>query len=91
MQIVIEIPEDFYERVNEDGCMSYTDAEVVVNAVYCGKVLPKGHGRIVDIDNVVKDLGSFNKSFCVFYAMGYEPRVDYVADVIIGADKEVDE
>lgn len=88
VQIVIDIPKDFYERVNEDGCMSYTDAEVVVNAFYCGKVLPKGHGRIVDIDDAVKDMDSFFKSFCVFYASGYEPNVDYTGDVLIEADKE---
>lgn len=50
MQIVIDIPDDFYERVNKDGCMSYTDAEVVVNAFYRGEVLPKGHGRLIDAD-----------------------------------------
>ena len=53
MQIVIEVPDDFYERVNKDGCMSYTDAEVVVNAVYRGIVLPKGHGALKDTDALV--------------------------------------
>ena len=52
MRIVIEIPDDFYERVNKDGCMSYTDAEVVVNAFYLGKVLPKGHGALKDVVKV---------------------------------------
>lgn len=91
MQIVIDIPDDFHERVNKDGCMSYTDAEVVVNAFYCGNPLPKGHGRIVDIDNAVKDFASFQESFCAFYASGYEPTVDYIGEVLIEADKEVDE
>lgn len=52
MKITIKVPDDFYERVNKDGCMSYTDAEVVVNAFYCGVVLPKGHGDLKDITKI---------------------------------------
>lgn len=54
IEIVIKIPNDFYERVNKDGCMSYTDAEVVVDAFYLGKVLPKGHGDLVDMNAVLR-------------------------------------
>ena len=41
MQVVIDIPEDFYKRVMAENGMSYTDAEVVVNAFYLGTPLPK--------------------------------------------------
>lgn len=35
----------------ENG-MGYTDAEVVVNAFYLGTPLPKGHGRMIDADQL---------------------------------------
>lgn len=88
MQIVIDIPEDFYERVNEDGCMSYTDAEVVMYAFFRGKVLPKGHGALKDETTLKKMLedkeGDDFTAFHFYYAIDDCPT-------IIEADKEVDE
>lgn len=101
MQIVIDIPEDFYERVNEDGCMSYTDAEVVMYAFYRGQVLPKGHGRLIDADAFIvaecsRCDGSCDVCDCDCLSCKSEWRCDFIkdidsADVIIEADKEVDE
>lgn len=104
MQIVIEIPDDFYERVNKDGCMSYTDAEVVVNAFYRGAVLPKGHGRLIDADAIAARFKEHKKfyvdsygGFFQFMPITDKARCDEIdscwADVvneptIIEADKE---
>ena len=77
MQIVIKVPDDFYERVNKDGCMSYTDAEVVVDAFYLGKVLPKGHGRLIDGD-ILKKQNCCSESYVKLFT-------------IIEADTEVDD
>ena len=96
MQITIDIPDDFYERVTKDDCMSYTDAEVVVNAFYCGEVLPKGHGALKDADKLAiaiamirdkwNDYGSEYES-AKFQA--YDNCVDEIIDAptIIEADK----
>lgn len=102
MQIVINIPDDFYERVNKDGCMSYTDAEVVVNAFYLGEALPKRHGRLIDADAFIKAEcsrcdGSCDFCDCDCLSCKSEWRCDFIkdidsADIIMGADKEeVDE
>lgn len=88
MQIVIKIPDDFYERVNKDGCMSYTDAEVVVNAFYCGVVLPKGHGRLIDADAVTKNFQAFYESFVINTARGGHFSIACLAPTILEADKE---
>lgn len=98
MEIVIKIPDDFYERVNKDGCMSYTDAEVVVNAFYCGKVLPKGHGRLKDADAFIRAECSQCDGYCDVcdcdclnckseYRCEFIKDVDST-DVVIDADKE---
>ena len=52
MQIVIDIPEDSYERVmNPDKFYRDIDGEKIRWAVYKGTPLPKGHGRLVEITN----------------------------------------
>lgn len=100
MQIVINIPDDFYKRVNKDGCMSYTDAEVVVNAFYCGEVLPKGHGALKDADKLavaiamMRDRGNYyGNEYEQALFQAYDICVDEIIDAptIIEADEEVDE
>ena len=100
MQIVIDIPDDFYERVNKDGCMSYTDAEVVVNAFYLGKVLPKGHGALKDTDKLAIKIAmirdthdAYGNEYDRVMFQAYDYCVDEIIDApaIIEADEEVDE
>ena len=83
MQIVIDIAQNEYDALEK------LDAKYLLHIIKDGTPLPKGHGRIVDIDNAVKDLESVNESFCTFYAKGYGARVDYIGEVLIEADKEV--
>lgn len=90
MQIVIDIPNGAYEELC-NAQFPVQDAYRIVAWIKNGTPLPKGHGRIVDIDNVVKDLESFCESFWTFNARGHKPNVDYVGEVLIEADKEVDE
>ena len=50
MQIVIEIPDSFYETVKNSNGMSITQGNVIVDAFYNGKILPKYHGRLISAD-----------------------------------------
>ena len=91
IEVVIKIPEDDYKRIVKYGMTVFgsdEDIDLLERALENGIVLPKGHGRIVDIDNAVKDLESVNESFCTFCARGYGARVDYIGEVLIEADKE---
>lgn len=47
MQIVIDIPEVFYEY-----CKAQTDATEIQLAIANGTSLPKGHGRLIDADKL---------------------------------------
>ena len=49
MQIVIDIPEEQYELARH-GNKSYTTELELMNAVANGTPLPKGHGRLKDVD-----------------------------------------
>jgi len=83
MQIVIDIPEDVYTRLFDNGIQ---DNEIAVDdvcemamAIRKGTPLPEGHGDLVDrqalIDNGMK------KGFCDWY-----DEIKY-ADTIIEADQ----
>lgn len=47
MKLVIDIPEEIYLNVKKDYLY---DTEVIVNAFKNGIPLPKGHGRLKDVD-----------------------------------------
>ena len=48
MQIVIDIPEEAYNLLQNDG-VDWLGAEHILNAVANGTPLPKGHGRLIDV------------------------------------------
>lgn len=81
MQIVIEIPEDEYNRWQEDGEM---DALIVRDAIVNGAPLPKGHGRLIDADEIRCEREDFDTYF------DYSNVFDEIdnAPTIIEADKE---
>ena len=90
MQIVIEMTEDDYKKV-QDGRAAVT---VMRNAIRNGIPLPKGHGRLIDADALEQrleyDMRDADKR-CDFYRVDrINTAENYVADTetIIEADKE---
>lgn len=85
MQIVIGIPKYIYDTIIAcDGYISDCDNEKVGNAIKNSTPLPKGHGRLIDAD----DIAVIDEQF-------YVPSDYYVAEsaiddapTIIEADKE---
>lgn len=79
IELVIKVPECFYEY-----CKAQTDAIEIQLAVAKGIPLPKGHGRIGDLDALRKEISSWGMN-------DYEPSdfIDEIdmADVIIEADR----
>lgn len=100
MQIVIDIHEDDYQRICETKLPSYGAITYIIHRAFKyiknGKPLPKGHGRLGDLDAL--ETGMVNGIRAGNYEEGYETFahivdmddcVDYVryADTIIEADK----
>ena len=48
MQIVIDIPEGIYNTAVKGGYVYSMDESKVINAIANGKLLPKGHGELID-------------------------------------------
>ena len=57
MQIVIDIPEDVYTRLFDNGIqdneIAVDDVCEMARALRLGTLLPKGHGRLIDADAVL--------------------------------------
>lgn len=49
MQIVIDIDEEYIKIINKNGASNYPE-EVIKNGI----PLPKGHGRLKDVDHYIK-------------------------------------
>ena len=56
MQIVIDIDDDLYTRLFDNGVDNYDDAEDMATAIRKGTPLPKGHGRLIDADDLIQEL-----------------------------------
>ncbi len=51
MKIVIDIPEEAYNLLQNDG-VDWLGAEHILDRVAKGTPLPKGHGRLIDENNL---------------------------------------
>lgn len=80
MQIVIDIPDYIYDHAKEYSEDS-RDERITMNAVKNGIPLPKGHGRIYDLDKLIKHYSEFEM---------VDKRITggYIIPPIIEADKE---
>lgn len=86
MELVIKIPEEMYKWVNDINKFfdDYGTSDFI-DLVKNGMPLPKGHGRIGDLDALRDEVSSWGMN-------DYEPSdfIDVIdqADTIIGADEE---
>ena len=60
MQIVIDIPEDVYTRLFDNGIqdneIAVDDVCEMAKALRLGTPLPKGHGKIIDVNNLMEEM-----------------------------------
>lgn len=84
MQIVIDIPEETYEWISRSGFVAEEDSQEIGEAIHQGIPLPKGHGRLIDADELKThkyyDGRAHEKAVAVAF-------IDW-AETIIEADKE---
>ena len=84
IELVVKIPTEEYEMiVNSEDCGLHT----LTRAVARGAILPKGHGRLTDMDEAIKCLEEVTDSKEKQYALCL---IDWACSkrVLIEADKE---
>lgn len=92
MQIVIDIPEEMYQKIKETSMFisgrrsGRTIDYTLFKAVNFGTPLPKGHGRLIDENGLIDEIVCEEidgRYYDVIYAHSI-----YDAETIIEADKE---
>ena len=54
MKILIDVDDNLYTRLFDNGVDNYNDVADVVKAIRKGTVLPKGYGRLIDANVVTQ-------------------------------------
>ena len=52
MELIIDISEEIIEYIKNNGCLSVVYTDEVARAIRNGTPLPKGHGRLIDADEL---------------------------------------
>jgi hypothetical protein len=82
MQVVIDIPETYYEY-----CKAQEDAVEIQLAIKKGTPLPKGHGRLIDADAInLKDISPVD-GFSVYGATAED--IDLTPTVLEAESEEL--
>ena len=103
MQIVIDIDDNIYTRLFDNGDINAVDMLKACIAIRKGTPLPKGHDRLIDARELDNDLKERQKSY--EHTSGIRQPINEAirdgiiiarthinyADTIIKADKEQDE
>ena len=65
MKIVIDIDDNLYTRLFDNGVDNYDDAADMATAIRKGTPLPEHHGRLIDADaiprHLVRDIDEIDK------------------------------
>lgn len=96
MEIVIDIDENVYTRLFDNGIqdneIAIDDICEMARALRRGKSLPKGHGRLIDADALIKKMEEREEKLkddrSIWETAGVETALDMFAPTIIEANEE---
>lgn len=87
-EIVIELNDTTYESLTSPSVViDFATIRNLIEAIVDGKVLPKGHGRLIDIDKAIETEEVFHKYFHVAINPLYGRTIGCTAPSVIEADK----
>lgn len=93
MKIVIDIPEDVLKRtVFYREFKDLNDCITTIKALEKAVPIPKGHGRIMDVDKVIKKMEEREEQLkddrSIWETAGVETALDMFGEAIIEAESE---
>ena len=89
MRIVIDIDDNLYTRLFDNGNEYVADMRRACVAIRKGTPLPKGHGRLIDADALKMNERVCGDRYLSKTSLFVANKVIEQADTIIKADKEV--
>lgn len=88
MKVVIDINDNLYTRLFDCDAYDAVDMLNVCTAVRKGKPLPKGHGRLIDADELIKNWYDEYIKFMTREEIESMDGIIENAPTVIEADKE---
>ena len=88
MQIVIDIPDMVYDKIRnktEGKGIIECNSKNMADSIYNGTQLPKGHGRLVDVKEI---LDSYENSYKGTHADDLAAFLSDYVQTVVPADKE---
>ena len=85
MKIVIDIPEEAYNLLQNEG-VDWLGAEHILDAVANGMPLPKGHGDLIDRNQIEYLKAIHDMKYGKITASECATKIKYSAPTIIKAD-----
>ena len=82
MQIVIEIPEEKYNQIINSYQGSNVRPKDYEIAIINGTPLPKGHGRLIDAEILIKDMENGIKAGLLIDGYEEYPNINSVDDCV---------
>ena len=89
MKLVIDIAENMKKQI-DDG-KGETELGIPLWLAYSiskGTPLPKGHGRLIDVDVATKDINAFQDAFAMYTDNMGKYNIVCTAPTVIEADKD---
>ncbi|MBQ6148955.1 MAG: hypothetical protein IJI83_05360 [Oscillospiraceae bacterium] len=93
MKLIIDIPEEIY-KASQIIDVKYEDViQIPLEVIASGVPLPKGHGRIGDLDKIIKEMQDYHDDCAKtseYTRLGFETAIAVVEDAqtIIEAESE---
>ena len=84
VEVVIKMPEEYYKNVK----YGRSGDVLINNAIKNGTVLPKGHGKIIDVDQFYKAFKEYLSERKSFSFADLEAILNVFTPTIIKADTE---
>ncbi len=93
VELVIKMSEEEYKKIIEDGECDYLR---IINAIENGALLPEGHGKIIDVNDldvttIVTDDGSGNEMLDVVLKEDIDDAHDLLSTISEDKTKELKE
>lgn len=92
MKLIIDIPDGFYESVNQYGVIDTFDKSLIEFAIKNGTPLPKNHGDLIDRDTIeVLRIGNIKREYDKGFDAGVTCMVNRILDaptIIEGSDSK---
>lgn len=84
MKIVIDIPEEEYEKNKKNRC----DYHTLCTAIKNGTPLPKGHGRLIDADALLDESYQIDSMHCMYDEVVNVDDIKDAPTIIEGSESE---